>query len=376
MVNIFNATEEIEASASYTNIRMYHVGHATAENPQDDIDSSEDWDGWYSAADSNQLKFFSAVCFLYARYMTDQLGDPNKVFGLIESDWGGTRIEPWMSPEALEACDVPDNVDVGTPFNSNSYLYNAMIHPLLRHTIYGALWYQGESNAGWNNELYTCNFYTMIDDWRSKWADESDSDPNYPFGFVQLGNFIGEPGGVLIRWHQTGDDGVVDGSVFMAVAMDTYDEENGIHPRNKQIIGERLGIAGGNVAYGMDQNPTNGPFPAMTLSQGLLVLDYPSTPGITYSNAEISGFYACCLEYDLCDAGAAGNWLKLAKELVQFDAAQNKITVDYSGECANSGGANGIAYLWEDSPVKGMLAAPIYSNDDFRLPAAPWKIPV
>ena len=38
---------------------------------------------------------------------------------------------------------IEQNVDEEYPQQSNSYLYNAMIHPLVRTSIYGALWYQG-----------------------------------------------------------------------------------------------------------------------------------------------------------------------------------------------------------------------------------------
>ena len=47
------------------------------------------------------------------------------------------------------------------------------------------------------------------------------------------------------------------------------------------------------------------------------------------------------------------------------------VTIDYSTECPESA-PTGIAYMWEDTPVKGMLASPIYSDDEFRLPAATW----
>ena len=47
----------------------------------------------------------------------------------------------------------------------------------------------------------------------------------------------------------------------MAVSLDTYDEESGIHPRNKQLPSKRLASAGLNVAYGLTEWPTNGPFP-------------------------------------------------------------------------------------------------------------------
>ena len=32
-----------------------------------------------------------------------------------------------------------------------------------------------------------------------------------------------------------------------------------------------------------------------------------------------------------------------------------------------------ISYLWQMTPVLGMEAAPIYADDQYRLPAAPWR---
>lgn len=83
------------------------------------------------------------------RYLTDEFGDngPNgtkKIFGLIQSTWGGTRVEAWTPQYALDPCGVSPYTDRQTPANSNSWLFNAMIHPLLRQTIFGVLWYQGE----------------------------------------------------------------------------------------------------------------------------------------------------------------------------------------------------------------------------------------
>ena len=39
----------------------------------------------------------------------------------------------------------------------------------------------------------------------------------------------------------------------MGVAIDTYDKESGIHPRNKQLTTKRLAVAGLNVAYGLTE---------------------------------------------------------------------------------------------------------------------------
>ena len=91
----------------------------------------------------------------------------------------------------------------------------------------------GESNIDNNREYYACTFSAMIEHWRLLWARHG-TELNLPFGFVQLANVIGGWQGVEIRWHQTFDKGYVDGTVnkkFMAVSMDTFDEEGGLHPR-------------------------------------------------------------------------------------------------------------------------------------------------
>ena len=53
-------------------------------------------------------------------------------------------VEAWMPQEPLDLCGVEpnDNGDENNA-NRNSVLYNAMIHPLIRLSIKGALWYQG-----------------------------------------------------------------------------------------------------------------------------------------------------------------------------------------------------------------------------------------
>ena len=50
---------------------------------------------------------FSAVCWLYGKHLYDKFQRP---IGLVQSAWGGTRIEAWSSPAALEEC-FPDGVE-------------------------------------------------------------------------------------------------------------------------------------------------------------------------------------------------------------------------------------------------------------------------
>ena len=64
---------------------------------------------------------------------------------MIQSAYGGTRIEGWSTPEGLAECQIEPHCDPDedSPKQCTSHLYNAMIHPFIRFNIYGALWYQG-----------------------------------------------------------------------------------------------------------------------------------------------------------------------------------------------------------------------------------------
>ena len=150
MGEILNSTEEMARMADYPMIRMYSVQLTTSENPMDDLVKENPFQktSWARTtdtfpADPNKplITYFSAVCLLYATNIADVYGR-DKVFGLIESNWGGTIIEAWMPPEPLEACGIEPCCENGDQ-NSNSIIYNAMIHPLISVSIKGALWYQG-----------------------------------------------------------------------------------------------------------------------------------------------------------------------------------------------------------------------------------------
>ena len=224
----------------------------------------------------------------------------------------------------------------------------------------------GEANTLYNKDLYDCTFKAMIDDWRMRWSHMSSANPEFPFGFVQLGTNVNN-GVELLRWYQTYNWGFAPNpdlnQVFMAVAIDTNDPVGGIHPRYKQIVGERLAIAGSNVAYGLSNMPTNGPFPTSVVRQPddsvIVTMDMEFTHK-EMSNG-FSGYSVCCnVAFESC----LGSWTRLSTDLTTVNMADRTVAVNLAGQCSQQ--ITGLAYLWEDTPIEDYLGAPIYAADQYR----------
>ena len=151
----------------------------------------------------------------------------------------------------------------------------------------------------------------------------------------------------------------------MAVSLDTYDQESGIHPRNKQLPSKRLASAGLNVAYKLNDWPTNGPFPETITFNKIdedIQVDVLMDQDFTWNDTEITGFSYCnAVDLTYCNAKAA-QWVKVKNVNLNGRAISMLVPTDTVG----------VAYLWETTPVLQMEGLPIYAADQFRLPAAPW----
>ena len=129
-------------------------------------------------------------------------------------------------------------------------LYNAMIHPFEGFPIAGAIWYQGESNAG-KTGAYKQLLSTMIGSWRKRWDD------NFTFLIVQLAGWQSDtgrpddaPGWAYFREVQEQIAETVP-NAGMALAIDIGDSAD-IHPKNKQDVGKRLALQALKITYGRD----------------------------------------------------------------------------------------------------------------------------
>src|SRR5205823_10174646 len=85
---------DIEAAASkLPNLRLIKVPQVGTQELQNDFK------GEWKASDAESASHFSAVGFLFGRYVHEIVGVP---VGLIDNAWGGSAAEAWIRRETIE----------------------------------------------------------------------------------------------------------------------------------------------------------------------------------------------------------------------------------------------------------------------------------
>lgn len=88
------------AAANHPNIRLLHVEHVTATQPQTDIAIRDN--GWQVCYPLT-IPEFSATAYFFGREISQTQNVP---VGLIHTSWGGTNAESWISGKMLK--EMPD----------------------------------------------------------------------------------------------------------------------------------------------------------------------------------------------------------------------------------------------------------------------------
>ncbi|KAL3884163.1 hypothetical protein ACJMK2_030383 [Sinanodonta woodiana] len=372
MNHVFNYTEELNEAAKYSEIRIFSTNRHTSNTSLTDLSSVNHW----YLPNSTSVGNFSAVCWLYGKYLYPHIHRP---IGLIESAWGGTIIEAWSSHDALAKCTTTGHRVNRAAQNHPSVLFNAMVSPFLPMTIYGVIWYQGESNSP-HADRYVCQFPAMIADWRHKFHQASMGETNetFPFGFVQLagnGNDTNR-GFPDLRWAQTANYGHVPNAqlpnVFMSVAMDLPDFHSpygSVHPRDKQDVASRLVLAARAVAYGENGLDFQGPIPTkFTLHGSSLTIEFNQGNSPIEVRSD-SGFEMCCTHSTdpnyQCPTTSGWSVAHMTSH------SSSSITLDVTSCTAHGMHIRGVRYAWHEGPCQVKHCA-IYGRDN-DLPAPPFK---
>ncbi|MBB6325692.1 sialate O-acetylesterase [Algoriphagus iocasae] len=226
-------------------------------------------------------------------------------------------------------------------------MYNAMIYPISKYAIKGAIWYQGESNAGRADEYHEL-FSAMISNWRRVW-----NIGDFPFLFVQLANFMErkspqpDSDWAFLREAQT--ETLALPKTGMAVIID-IGEENDIHPKNKKDVGERLWIQARKVAFG-EKILASGPvFESAVLEENSLILSFSEAgEGLKTSDGsdEVKGFIV----------GNGSNFKEVSAKIVD----ENIIKIDLDNPNISE-----LRYAWADNPEVNLV-------NNLGLPAVPFR---
>jgi sialate O-acetylesterase len=316
-----DAEKEI-AAADYPGIRLLKVVKSWKPEPQSDIEGTWKVCSPKTVAEGG-WSGFSACGYYFGRELHQKLG---VAVGLIDSSWGGTRIESWTPPEGFAA--VPalqkeyERVELGDPHTPQhqqrleqvlqeteqwlaaarqaltqhapvptmptypaellpphelqqaTALYNGMIHPLHPFAVRGAIWYQGESNSA-EGMLYAERMKALISGWRQVWGEGE-----FPFYFVQIApyDYNRDPEIIGEFWEAQAAAQAVP-HTGMAVINDIGNLKN-IHPTNKQEVGRRLALWALAKTYGQDKLVYSGPtFKEMSIEGDKIRLTFDHVGG-------------------------------------------------------------------------------------------------
>ena len=268
-----NAEQEI-AAATNSKLRLLRVEHKTSDFPVDDITTA------WTQCTPETARQFSAVAYFFGREIAAKESVP---VGLIDSTWGGTPADSWVSMETLgtdanllpafasrarfsshladtdamfaaekradaaaQAAGKPTPSHPWHPYQTSwepAELYNGMIAPFTPMPVKGFLWYQGETNSGHDRApFYSTLFSALIRDWRMHFAQG-----DLPFFFVQISSF-NSPGEDWGRVRDAQRRTLSVANTAMAVTLDIGLADN-VHPPDKQTVAERLALPARATVY-------------------------------------------------------------------------------------------------------------------------------
>ncbi len=284
------------------NIHFFDVPELCYPGQEKDFDFSRM--GYWRSCDPENLEYYSAVGYYFAKKLQEELQVP---VGIVGCNRGESPVVSWLPEkyatadglvwqqdfekglcgqsleDALEEYRHSSEPDRGNPFGDElgnrllygisneeqkkfleeaaaapeqktvasfhtkpGSLYENMLLTIVPYTVRGVIWYHGETDSQ-HPECYKKLWSEMIDCWRELWKEE------LPFICVQLAPFeqwlwcVGDQFPAIRKIQQEVSEEKKE--VYLVSASDAgmrYD----IHPKNKRTIGTRLALCAEKNIYG------------------------------------------------------------------------------------------------------------------------------
>jgi sialate O-acetylesterase len=343
--------DKLIAEANNPQLRLLLVGIKSSDVPLEDISGS------WTTCTPETAHDFSAVAYLFGREIAAKEKVP---VGLIDTTWGGTPVDSWISLDALgnntalfssfsnraqfadnqsnmiaqraaekaedEAAKASGKAAPSHPWHPNEVswqpagLYNGMISPFIKESIKGFIWYQGETDSSSARAPhYSTLFPALIQDWRAHFKQG-----NLPFLFVQISSFNSPRefwGAVRDAQRRT----LFVANTAMAVSLDVGNANN-VHPADKETVAARLALAARGLVYGEDIPYKSPLFREATTQPGAMRVWFDDASGLTSRGQVINGFELAGEDHHFVPATA-----KLEHDTVVVSAAgmSNPVYVRY-----------------------------------------------
>ncbi len=404
-----NDSEKEIAAATYPEIRLFSVPLTKNDFPQSDVKS--DW----KVCSPETVPGFSAAAYFFGREINKALKVP---VGLINTSWGGTRIEPWTPPAGFKSVpelkNIANQVDLRNPASEThkkladetvkkfeswldstkkaivaeqllaappacpadimpyenqqqpTVLYNAMIHPLVPMAVRGALWYQGESNRG-EGMLYFNKMQALINGWRTVFQNK-----DMAFYYVQLApyNYGSNPTALAEIWEAQ-IAALSIPNTGMAVTLDIGDVKN-IHPKNKQDVGRRLALLALNKTYGQKGVVCDSPlFDTMKIDGNKIVINFKNAVELKTRDGKAPDWFEICDEsgaFRKADAVIQKNIVILSAAGIEKPIVA-RFAWDHLAEpnLVNEAGLPASAFRFGKLPSGGKMASLVPESKDYKL---------
>ena len=240
------ATQAIlDAPETASRLRVFDIKTPKCTEPIEDVDAV------WAFTDSEVTAKTSAVAYFFGRRLTKSLGVP---VGIIVNAWGGSRIEPWMTNEAIDAAGITAEERAAIDAiqeqpdrwpETPELIWNGRVKPIAGYAAKGIIWYQGCSNIG--QDCYDKLQASMVKLWRSEWGR------NLPFIFTLLAPYEhGDPDG---RWRPHFVETQLNTEKLLpqswAVCTETLGNKVTVHPSRKREVADMMYLRAMQNVYGI-----------------------------------------------------------------------------------------------------------------------------
>lgn len=328
------AMDEILAAPNNT-FRCFTLERQWSYNPQFNCN------GKWEFASPTGTPNFTATGYFFGKYIQQVLNVP---VGLLSINWGGSRIEAWMSREVLQSfskVQLPEqNKEYKAKNLTPTYLFNGMLNTVIGFPIRGGIWYQGEQNRK-EFQDYSALFAAMQKDWQTRW-----NCGEFPIYFCQIAPFKyeGSEQSLTAFMRETQlKIAQTQPKTGIAILTDAGDE-NCIHPANKKVAGQRLALQALAKTYGYKELSYQSPeYKSVEFKDGKAYLTFQYvSQGIIPFSGSVSGFEIAGEDKHFLPAQAI---IEKGKVVVSSQTVANPIAVRYifkNFAVGNLSGSNGL----------------------------------